>query len=163
MIQEWFDPSRAVLNFALSYLSPHGSSYSGIAHPGLSIGSRWNLGPESPQRVTTNYQTRLGGGDTLRIARLRLAGRVLLLGGDQDRSRGRHTEIDGHRAWMRGEVGEGSRQRVVIKPPIEEIVHVSTVSFAAELNRFNFQRVWCLQIDGARGFIEDYIRWYCIF
>ena len=42
---------------------------------------------------------------------------------------------------MRGEVGEGSRQRVVIRPPIEEIVHVSTVSFAAELNRFNFQRV----------------------
>ena len=66
--------------------------------PGLSNSSRWNLGPESPQRVTTNYQTRLGGGHTLRIARLRLAGGMLLLGGDQDRSRGRHTEIDGHRA-----------------------------------------------------------------
>lgn len=30
-------------------------------------------------------------------------------------------------------MGEGSRQRVAIGPSIEEIVHVSTVSFAAEL------------------------------
>ena len=74
---------------------------------------------------------------------------MLLLGGDQDWSHGRHTEIDGHRAGMRGEVGEGSRQRVVIEPSIEEIVYVSTVSFAAELNRINFHHDW------ARGFIED--------
>ena len=38
---------------------------------------------------------------------------------------------------MRGEVGKGSRQRVVIESSIEEIVHVSTVSFATGLNGFD--------------------------
>jgi hypothetical protein len=35
---------------------------------------------------------------------------------------------------MRGEVGEGSRQRMVVESSVEEIVHVSTISFATGLN-----------------------------
>ena len=125
-------------------------SFSYITHAGLRNRSRHPLRSKSTQRRPANHQTRDGRRNTLRIQGVRLARGLLLPQGHEGRSYRWHAKINGYWTWVRRGMGEGSRQWMVVESSAQEVVYVSTISFAGLIIGWYYVGVY-MGITATRG------------